>query len=85
MNELEKKRHSLAHLLAAATKKLYPNVALTLGPAVENGFYYDIDFGDETINDKDLKKIQKTMKKMANSWSDFSGEKVSVKKLAKHF
>lgn len=85
MNELEKKRHSLAHLLAAATKKLYPNAKLTLGPAIENGFYYDIDFGDETINDKDLKRIQKTMKKLTNSWSDFSGEKVSAKKAREIF
>lgn len=77
MNDLEKKRHSLAHLLAAAVKKLYPNAKITLGPAIENGFYYDIDFGEEKISDADLKSIQKTMKKIANSWSGFSGKKVS--------
>lgn len=84
MTELEKKRHSLAHLLAAATKKIYPDVKLTLGPAVENGFYYDMDFV-EAISDKDLKNIQKTMKKMANKWSEFSGEVVSAEKARETF
>ncbi len=77
MTNIEKKRHSLAHLLAAAIEKLYPNVKITLGPNIENGFYYDIDFGEESINDKDLRTIQKTMKKIANSWSDFSKKKIT--------
>lgn len=77
MTELEKKRHSLAHLLAAATLKLYPDTKLTLGPAVDNGFYYDMEF-TKAINDSDLKNIQKTMKKMANSWSTFEAKKISA-------
>ena len=77
MTEIEKKRHSLAHLLAAAILKLYPDTKLTLGPAVDNGFYYDMDFKDP-ISDSDLKNIQKTMKKMANSWSTFEEKKVSA-------
>ncbi|MCA9352322.1 threonine--tRNA ligase [Patescibacteria group bacterium] len=77
MTDIEKKRHSLAHLLAAATLKLYPDTKLTLGPAIDNGFYYDMEFVDP-INDADLKTIQKTMKKMANSWKEFSGKKVST-------
>jgi len=84
MTDLEKKRHSLAHLLAAATLKLYPDTKVTLGPAVENGFYYDMDFV-EPINDSDLKKIQKTMKKMANSWTTFEGKKVSPDEARKVF
>lgn len=76
MTNIEKKRHSLAHLLAAATLKLYPDTKVTLGPHIENGFYYDMDFV-EPINDSDLKKIQKTMKKMANSWTSFEGKTVS--------
>lgn len=76
MNEIDKKRHSLAHLLAAATLKIYPDTKITLGPAVENGFYYDMDFV-KPISDKDLKVIQKTMKKIANSWSDFCRKKIS--------
>ena len=77
MNELEKKRHSLAHLLAAATLKIYPDTKVTLGPAIDNGFYYDMDFVNP-ISDSDLKNIQKTMKKMANSWADFCGKKMSA-------
>lgn len=62
--------------MAAAALKLYPDTKVTLGPAVDNGFYYDMDFS-EPINDADLKKIQKTMKKMANSWTTFEGKTVS--------
>lgn len=77
MTEIEKKRHSLAHLLAAATLKEYPDTKITLGPAIENGFYYDMEF-TEPLSDQDLKKIQKTMKKMANSWSHFDCKTVSA-------
>lgn len=64
-------RHSLAHLLASAVLDLYPNAKPTLGPPVENGFYYDFDFGEEKITDEDLKKIQKIMRKKLSSWHDF--------------
>ena len=84
MTELEKKRHSLAHLLAAAVLKLYPDTKLTLGPAVDNGFYYDMEFS-QTIGDADLKTIQKTMKKIANSWKEFSGKKVSADEAREFF
>src|SRR5690606_37104741 len=84
MTELEKKRHSLAHLLAAATLKLYPDTKITLGPAVDNGFYYDMDFV-EPISDSDLKNIQKTMKKIANSWSSFESKKVTPEEAREFF
>ncbi|MCK5416496.1 threonine--tRNA ligase [Candidatus Parcubacteria bacterium] len=58
---LNVKRHSLAHVLAAAIKELYPNTLMAIGPSVDNGFYYDFDFGDEKIGDDDLKKIEKKM------------------------
>jgi len=58
---LEIKRHSLSHILAAAIKEIWPNAKLAIGPAIENGFYYDIDFGEEKINDADLKEIEKKM------------------------
>lgn len=81
MNEptsLEKKRHTLAHLLAAAVLVDYPHAKLTLGPAIDNGFYYDIDFSDgATPGDDDLKSIQKHMKKLLNSWEAFSHREVS--------
>ncbi|MFA7088138.1 MAG: threonine--tRNA ligase [Patescibacteria group bacterium] len=60
-SNIEIKRHSLAHLLAAAVKELWPEAKLTIGPAIDNGFYYDIDFGDIKIGDADLKTIEKKM------------------------
>lgn len=58
---IEVKRHSLSHLLAAAIKEIWPNAKLAIGPAIENGFYYDIDCGDEKISDANLKEIEKKM------------------------
>lgn len=75
--ELSKVRHTLAHLLAQAVKEHYPNVQLTLGPAVDTGFYYDIDFGTEKIGDEDLKKIEKTMVKNLPKWTKFSHREVT--------
>lgn len=62
MEEVEKMRHSLSHVLAAAVRELYPTTAFGIGPAIENGFYYDIDFGDSKISDTDLAKIEKKMR-----------------------
>ncbi|MEA1962772.1 MAG: threonine--tRNA ligase, partial [Patescibacteria group bacterium] len=59
---LETMRHSLSHVMAYAVKNLYPNVKFAIGPAIENGFYYDFDFGKEKIGEDDLKKIEKEMK-----------------------
>ncbi len=58
---LEVKRHSLAHLMASAVKELWPDAQLAIGPAVDNGFYYDIDFNDIKITEADLKNIEKKM------------------------
>lgn len=58
---LSTKRHSLAHLLAAAVKELYPQAKLSIGPDIDNGFYYDIDFGEDKINDASLKDLEKKM------------------------
>lgn len=62
MEEVEKMRHSLSHVLAAAVRELYPTTAFGIGPAIENGFYYDIDFGDSKVSDTDLAKIEKKMR-----------------------
>ena len=59
--------HSCAHLLAQAVKHLYPNAKFWVGPAIEEGFYYDIDLGDSTITEEDLEKIEKEMKKCSKS------------------
>ncbi len=61
MKDLEKMRHTLSHILAAAVRELYPDVAFGIGPAIDNGFYYDIDFGKTKISDTDLSKIEKRM------------------------
>ena len=61
MEELEKMRHTLSHVLAAAVKELYPHAKFGIGPAIDDGFYYDIDFGETKISDTDLAKIEKKM------------------------
>lgn len=77
LNNLENLRHSAAHLLAAAVLELYPNAKPTIGPATEEGFYYDFDFA-EPISDSDLKQIEKRMKKMVNKWQGFERMEVSA-------
>ena len=62
---LEILNHSTSHLLAQAIQELYPNALFGFGPAIENGFYYDIDFGDITITESDLPAIEKKMKELA--------------------
>ncbi len=57
--------HSCAHLLAHAVKHLYPNAKFWVGPVIEEGFYYDIDLGDQVIKEEDLPKIEKEMKKIS--------------------
>lgn len=64
--------HSSAHLLAQAILDYYPAAKLTIGPAIENGFYYDVDFGDETLSEKDFEKIEKKMLENAKKNSSFS-------------
>ena len=59
-------RHSTAHLLAEAVKKLYPHAKFGVGPVIEEGFYYDIDLGDDVLVEDDLKTIEKEMKKIAS-------------------
>jgi len=69
--------HSSAHLLAEAIQELYPNAKFGIGPPIENGFYYDIDFGDQTINDDDLPAIEEKMIELARNKSTFERKEVS--------
>ena len=62
---LNKLNHSCAHLLAQAVKHLYPHAMFWVGPVIDDGFYYDIDLGDEAIKEEDLEKIEKEMKKIS--------------------
>lgn len=75
--------HSSAHLLAQAILEFYPNAKLTIGPAIEKGFYYDVDFGDETLSDKDFEKIEKKVLENAKKGSTFSLYPVSKQEALK--
>jgi len=78
-DKLEHNRHTLAHLLAYAVLKDYPHAKPTIGPAIDNGFYYDFDFsGGDAPSEGDLKKLEKTMKKTLSSWKEFSHKEVSA-------
>ncbi len=69
-------RHSTAHILAQAIKRIYPNALLSIGPVIENGFYYDIDL-DQSISESDLSKIEKEMKKIQKENLTFIRSEVS--------
>lgn len=62
--ELSKLNHSCAHVMAQAIKHLYPEAKFWVGPVIESGFYYDVDLGDKIINDEDIERISKEMKKI---------------------
>lgn len=82
---LNKLRHSTAHLLAAGVLELYPDAKLAIGPATDDGFYYDIDFGKTKVSKKDLGKIEKKMQKIAKNWKKFKKHEVSKKDALKEF
>lgn len=69
--------HSSAHLLAESLEALYPGIKLGIGPAIENGFYYDIDFGDHSFSADDFPKVEQKMKELAKSKLQFERKEVS--------
>ena len=73
-DKIQHLRHSLAHLLAAAVLKLYPDAQPTLGPAVDDGFYYD--FGNLKISEDELPKIEAEMKKILPTWNKFERHEI---------
>ena len=77
--------HSCAHLLAQAVKHLYPNALFWVGPAIEEGFYYDIDLGDVTITEEDLANIEKEMKKCSKSAKNIVRRELSKKEALELF
>lgn len=88
-NELEQKlemgRHSLAHVLAKAVLKLYPSAKLTIGPVVDNGFYYDFDLLDAKIEKEDFARIEKEMKKILNANEPFERLELNKKQALELF
>lgn len=82
--KLHKARHSLAHILAKALKELYPTTLLTIGPAVDDGFYYDIDL-DKQLTPEDFPAIEKKMKEIINKGENFVRKEVSRKEALELF
>ncbi|WP_271782114.1 threonine--tRNA ligase [Aquimarina algiphila] len=70
-------RHSTSHVLAQALEELYPGVKLSIGPAIDNGFYYDVDLGDKTISEKDFKTIEDKMLEIARGKHNFKMRAIS--------
>jgi len=69
--------HSTSHVMAQALEELYPGIKLTIGPAIDNGFYYDIDFGDHSFSDKELKTVEDKMLEIARGKHEFSMREAS--------
>lgn len=82
--KLHNLRHSLAHLLAAAVLEMYPDAKNTIGPSIEDGFYYDFEF-KTPISDKDLPKIEKKMRELLKSWKEFTHEEKTEKEAKNYF
>ena len=83
--DLNTLNHSCAHVLAQAVKHLYPQAKFWVGPVVEEGFYYDIDLGDQTISDDDLPKIEKEMKKLCKDGKRIVRHEVSKEEALEEF
>lgn len=75
--DLEKMRHTLSHVLAAAVGELYPTVMFGIGPAIDEGFYYDIDFGENKVSDTDLIKIEQKMREIIAEDLEMTKENMS--------
>ncbi len=71
--------HSSSHIIAQALEELYPGIKLTIGPAIENGFYYDVDFGEQSISEKDFPAIEQKALEIARGKHDFKMRSVSKK------
>ena len=83
--KLENIRHSCSHLMAAAIKELYPKALATIGPVIDNGFYYDFDFGEVKISDTDLPTIEKKMKELLPHWNSFEKIEMSLEEAKKTY
>lgn len=69
---LAQKRHSLAHVMAQAVQQNFPGTKIATGPDTDDGFFYDFDFGGVEFSEKDLKKVEKTMKKIVSQGQDYT-------------
>src|SRR3989344_3879773 len=80
---LEHFRHSCAHLLAAAVIELWPKAKRTIGPAIEDGFYYDFD--NLEVSESDFPKIEKKMHELVKNWKSFEKQEVTEKEAKEVF
>jgi len=77
--------HSSAHLMAEALESLYPGVKLGIGPAIENGFYYDVDFGDHSVSSDDFNKIEAKMLELARQKNEYFRQEISKQDAINYF
>lgn len=84
MENLDNLRHSAAHLLAAAVLELWPNTKHSIGPAIENGFYFDFDF-ENSISEDDLPRIEQKMREIVKKWKSFERLELSADEAKKHY
>jgi threonyl-tRNA synthetase len=77
--------HSSAHLLAEALEALYPGTKFGIGPSIENGFYYDVDFGDQAFGEDDLEKVEAKMLELARQDNSYARSEVSKKEALAYF
>ena len=77
--------HSSAHVLAQALEELYPNIKLTIGPPINNGFYYDVDFGQNNFSEKDFDKVEKRMIEICKGKHSFILKNISKKDALSHY
>ncbi|MBP6946209.1 MAG: threonine--tRNA ligase [Candidatus Pacebacteria bacterium] len=82
--ELEYKRHTLAHLMAAAIMKIWPDAKRTIGPAIDDGFYFDFEFSTP-LSEKDFTKIEKEMRKLLPSWKAFERSELTRDEAKKEY
>ena len=85
MEGLEHVRHTLAHLLAAAVRELYPGAKNAIGPSIENGFYQDFDLGEHKISEEDFPKIEERMRKILKTWTTSSHRAVTPEEARKEY
>ena len=78
-------RHSCAHLLAAAVMELWPNAQRTIGPAIEHGFYFDFDFGQDKISEADFPRIEEKMRTLVPTWKNFERFELSAEDAKKEY
>ena len=82
--KLEQIRHSLAHLFAAAVMELWPDTKRTIGPAIDNGFYFDFQFSNP-INETDLSRIEKKMREILPTWTSFEKYELSAEEAKREY